>query len=138
MAAVTDGGSLIVKSEATDLFNREFTVADGTQISKGTLLALTDPRTAAAVGATGEVNVAGIALADKVANDGATTIAAWRHGIFKAVASGAITVGQGLIAGGGNTIARANTDVSGAISLIGHSLETAADGETFEAMITLE
>lgn len=58
-----------------------FTCADGTTIAKGTVLELTDPRTVVACSGANTA-IAGIAAAEKVANDGATTIAVYTNGIF--------------------------------------------------------
>ena len=50
-----------------------FTCADGTGIEKGTLLKLTDPMTAIATSGAGDA-IAGVAAAEKIANDGNTKI----------------------------------------------------------------
>ena len=57
-----------------------FTVADGTAITKGALLELTDPMTAATATSDDGV-VAGIAAESKVASDGRTTLAVYTSGI---------------------------------------------------------
>ena len=79
-----------------------FTVANATTIEKGTLLKITDPRTAIATSADNDP-FAGIAAAEKVASDGATSLAAYTHGIFDLVDSGAgITAGERVSIGGTN------------------------------------
>ncbi len=71
-----------------------FTCADNTTIEKGTLLELTDPRTVRA-NTNDNAPVVGIAAAEKVANDGATTISAYTNGIFDMLtAAGAKAVGS--------------------------------------------
>ena len=111
-----------------------YTVADGTSISKGTLLKVADPRTASASTGTGDV-FCGIAAADKVANDGSTTLAAYTNGIFDLQASngGAITVGAMVSTSGANMIKTAIATEAEAGKMIGQALEAAAD-ETPEAI----
>ena len=68
-----------------ELFNGgrpiRYTCADATTILKGTLLELSADRTVIA-NTNDNAPVVGIAAAEKVANDGATTIAAYTDGIF--------------------------------------------------------
>ncbi len=85
------------------------TCADGTTIEKGCLLALSDPNTVAA--SSGVDEWGGIAAAEKVANDGATSIACHLHGVFDlTLAPGATcTVGEQVCLSGANLI-RAATE----------------------------
>ena len=109
-----------------------FTVANATGIEKGTLLRLTDPMTAIGVSATKQV-IAGVSKGEKIASDGRTKLEVYMGGIFRAVASGTITVGDGLVSDHtGNKLvsAAAQTGLSGQI-VLGTSLETATDGESF-------
>lgn len=113
----------------------QYTCASGTAITKGTLLKLTDPRTAIANDTSGAV-IAGIASADKSATDDtSTSIAVWTDGIFKGYASGAIEVGAPLIGNAYNHLNSAgltgNVAIASGAAIIGYALETAADGETF-------
>lgn len=109
----------------------DFTVADGTGIEKGTLLKVTDPRTAAACDGESDV-IAGIAAREKVANDGRTRLAVFRRGIFDMNASGAIPVGAPVMAAGAaNQVKLAAVTASGAM-VIGTALETASDAETIQ------
>ena len=77
-------------NEATiiELFNGgrpiRYTCADGVTIEKGTLLEMTSDRTVE-LATTGSNPFVGIAAAEKVANDGSTTIAAYTDGIFDLV-----------------------------------------------------
>ena len=108
---------------------QDYTVADGTGIEKGTLLKVSDPRTAAA--SDGEADpCAGVAAREKIASDGRTQLAVYKKGYFQANASGAIIMGAPLISAGEvNQVKAATTaDHSGA-QIIGYSEETAADGE---------
>lgn len=109
-----------------------FTCADGTTIAKGTVMELTDPRTVKANSAANKP-IAGIAAAEKVANDGATTIAVYTNGIFDMdiVAGGSSVLGADVVSSGaGNEIDDFDTldDEKGYV--IGKSLETGAAGET--------
>lgn len=91
-----------------------FTCADGTGIEQGTVLKLTDPMTVAA--SDGDTDVcAGIAAEEKIANDGKTTIAVYRRGIFKGFAGAAgVTVGHSIITDVGTGAANelVNSDVN--------------------------
>jgi len=105
-----------------------FTVADGTGIEKGATLRLTDPRTAAANTANGQM-AAGIAAREKVASDGRTELAVYRRGWFDMKCSGAVVLGSKLVfAGGDNCVVQATSAHSGA-AVIGTALETGADNE---------
>lgn len=104
----------------------DFIVADGTGIEKGTLLNVSDPRTAAAASAND--NIAGVAAAEKIASDGRTRLAVFRNGIFEANCSGAAVVGDLVAASDDNFVKAAGSGLSGA-QIIGTFLETASDGE---------
>lgn len=102
------------------------TVADGTAISGGTLLKLSDPMTGAASSAAGD-KFLGIAMSDKVANDGNTTIAAATKGIFNIDCVGAAgsTAGDMVVISGASVVSGAGT--GGEVGLnVGKSLETVA------------
>lgn len=108
------------------------TVADGTGIERGAVLKLTDPLTAVLSDGDEDI-VAGIAAEEKIANDGRTSIPVYRGGRFKATASGSITVGDALIthssSGAANILTTAGVNAE---DIIGISMETVAEGETFE------
>lgn len=114
---------------------RRYVCADTPKISKGTLLALSDPRTAAT--STGNADVcAGIASMDKEADDGTLSISAWTNGVFDMIASGTIVIGAPLkTAGAGNYVAAAG-DASGA-AVIGYALEAGTDEEVINCRISL-
>ena len=115
----------------------DFTVADGTGIEKGALLKLTDPRTAVAATAATDA-IAGIAAREKISGDGRTQLAVFRRGIFDMVASGAISVGNPVSSwsstGAANVVHETPVTASGA-AILGHALETAAEGETFQVYV---
>jgi len=115
-----------------------YTVADGTAISKGTLLAMSDPRTAAANAATYGA-IAGIAAMQKVASDGATTIAVWTNGIFEMYASNAITIGSGVCgcAQPNYVIIASAATVSSGAAILGYAMEAATDGEVVNIRVRL-
>lgn len=104
-----------------------FTVADGTAITKGAVLALSDPRTAATNTSNGGM-LAGIAARDKAASDGRTELAVYRKGWFDMTTSGTVTLGEALTCYH-NKIQTAAVTASGA-ALLGTALETGSDGET--------
>jgi hypothetical protein len=109
-----------------------FTCANATGIEKGTLLTMSDPMTAAACAGDEDI-IAGIAATEKIANDGKTKISVYRSGIFKVYASGSITVGDALISASSVTAYRNYVKSAGVNGedIVGISLETATDGQTF-------
>jgi hypothetical protein len=111
-----------------------YTVADGATIEKGTLLKLTDPRTAIATSADNDP-FCGIAAAEKVASDGSTTLAVYSHGIFDLKDSGAgITVGERVSMAGANVISKvAAPDLL--FSDVGIALETAGAAEVIAVLV---
>ena len=121
--------------EATLMIETElpipFTVADGTGIEKGAILKMTDPMTAATADGDTDI-VAGIAAEEKIANDGKTSLAVYRRGIFKcAIGAGGCTVGDALITdantGAANELATADVNSE---NIFGVALETAVDTDT--------
>jgi hypothetical protein len=118
---------------------RRFAVSDSTGIAKGALLELQDPRTAILVTGANKP-IAGIAAEEKVANDGATSIAVYTDGIFELKASGAISVGMSVVSDAAIGQIKAagayETTASGAITM-GYALETAADAEVINVRISL-
>ena len=123
-----------------------FTVANATAVSAGTLLHLADPRTVVkstlvSAGGAQVEEFAGIAAADKEANDGATTIAAYTHGIFDlklSAGSGAVSAGRMLALSGANLVALATDDNAADLGLIvGKALEdsTAASEEVIAVLV---
>lgn len=113
----------------------DFTVADGTSITKGALLQLTDPRTASALTASTQ-KIAGIAARDKVASDGRTRLAVYRHGIFDMYCSGAVTLGAAVSGTDTNAVKMSapGGSLSGA-AILGHALETGTDGEVIQIYV---
>jgi hypothetical protein len=119
---------------------RRYTCADANAITKGTLLVLSDPRTASG-GATSGAQFAGIAAVDKEASDGSTSIGCWTNGIFELTASGACAVGHKMILAGGNKVQDADfgtaaVAASGA-TIVGTALETASDGEVINVRVLI-
>jgi Uncharacterized conserved protein (DUF2190) len=104
----------------------DFTVTDGTAVTKGSLMKMTTPRTAIISSASGDV-VAGIAARDKIASDGRTRLAIYRRGVFRIFASGAIVAGQAVqSAGVVNKVKTAAATSSGA-TIVGYALMDIAD-----------
>lgn len=114
----------------------DFTVAAGTGIEKGTILKLTDPRTASATSASGDV-VAGIARTEKVANDGSTNLGVYTKGIFDlTVTSGqTVTAGELVSIGGANTIKTATEAEIAEGKAIGKALEDGSSEEVIEVAV---
>lgn len=112
-------------------FPLNFTVADGTGIEKGTLLKLTDPRTAIAASARGDA-IAGIAHKEKVASDGKVSLAVYRRGVFDMLLSGTCSAGDMLEAeGNDDQVIKAQVTPSGG-KLCGQAFEDGTDGETIQ------
>lgn len=107
-----------------------FICADGTGIEKGTLLKLSDPLTVAAAAAKNDI-VGGVAAEEKIASDGKTKIPVYRAGKFRAKASGSITVGDSLVVSGPTANNLLETAGVNAEQIVGISMETATNGETF-------
>lgn len=113
-----------------------FIVADGTGISKGAHVVLSDPFTVASHSAVNET-VGGVAAKQKIASDGVTTLAVYRGGIFKVTLSGSCTVGDplGLSATPNmvrSVIGQTDATLSGS-KIWGTALETGTTGQTILA-----
>jgi len=107
-----------------------FTVADGTGIEKGAILKLTDPMTASLSDGDGDI-IAGIAAEEKIASDGKTKLAVYRHGIFKVLAGANITAGQGVDTHSSTGAANEVAPIGAAgDNLLGIALESFNDTET--------
>ena len=103
----------------------QFTVAEDAGILKGTICKLTSPRTAAACTADSDI-FAGIAAADKVADDGSTTLALYQEGIFDIVCEGpAIAAGKMVTISGANNTCEIYTAGDNELGgMVGRILET--------------
>ncbi len=126
-----------------ELFNGgrpiRYACADGTTIEKGAILSLTDGRVAVNASGAGAV-VAGIAAAEKVANDGALTIAVYTDGIFDltCAAAGTATLGSYVrSAAANNTITVASTLDHETGKTIGKALETGSNNEVIQVRVNL-
>ena len=110
----------------------EYTCADGTAILKGTVLELEDARTVKKISADNKP-IAGYAAAEKVADDGATTIAVITNAIAKAIceASGATVGFQQAAHDATNTLSDADAADEDEGLTIGYALETATSGESY-------
>ena len=127
-----------VKVELTNStgFPRRYTCADGTGIVKGSLLKLSDPRTAAQSDTANEA-LAGIAAMEKEASDGSTSITCWTDGIFDMKASGAITAGDPVCSAGADNLVQAGDASDKGAEILGYALETAADAEVINVRVRL-
>lgn len=111
----------------------DFTVADGTAISKGALCKMTDGRVA--ILSDGDTDIiAGVCARDKIASDGRTQHAMFREGIFTAVAGAAgVTVGLPVITDVATSSENrlVDADINSA-NIVGIALATAASGASFQ------
>ncbi len=121
-----------------------YTVTNATAVPKGTIMKLTDPRSMAACDSSA-VPIAGIAAAEKVASDGATSLAVYTDGIFglKCVAgSGSAVLGEFVRFGTANAVANNEITVSETLDIetgkaIGRALEEGSAGETISVRVKL-
>jgi hypothetical protein len=111
----------------------DVTVADGTGIEKGTLLKLTDPRTAIISTAAADKCI-GIAAREKVASDGRTRLSVFTKGIFDMACSGVVGIGDPLQSGAYNNVMAATTDTSGS-AVLGFALEAGTDEELIQVYL---
>ena len=79
-----------------------YTVANGTGIAKGTLMELSGDRTIRAHSAV-DIPIVGVASAEKVINDGSTTLSVWTDGIFDLTAAAAGVTARGAMCAGSGT-----------------------------------
>jgi hypothetical protein len=115
----------------------EYTVADGVTIAKGTVMELEDPRTMKKVSGAGVV-IAGIAAAEKLTDDGSTTLAVYTNCIvdLTCAAGGTATLGsQVRSAGSDNTITVSTTLDNETGKSIGRSLETGSNDEVIQVRV---
>jgi len=116
------------------------TVADGVGISKGALLAQTDPRTAAS--STTREAFAGIAVADKEADDGALNLGSHQTGIFdlRATSGAAIAAGEKVILSGANLVTGINVmgEFADKALSAGYVVGTALEGTAAGTAETIE
>ena len=114
---MSDKTTLMVETELPVMFK----VADGAGIEKGAILQLTESMTAIINSGSGQ-KIAGIAAAEKIANDGITMIPVYLGGIFKGIAGASVSIGVGLMIDGTVNKIITSTGVSGA-SQLGYALE---------------
>ncbi len=118
-------GALAICYETPTRFAR-YTVSNTVTIPKYTILALTSPNTAAASSADNEP-CAGIAMMEKLANDGSTEITAALDGVWGLKCSAAgITVGNQVGINGANEIKVYSTLDDEVGLVMGRALETVA------------
>jgi len=116
-----------------------FKCADGVAIEKGTLLklsggALTEVTPSVATDA--NVPFAGIAAAEKVANDGSTTIGVWTKGIFDITNNAVeIDIGKMCKISGANLVRAAADGDYEAGAVVGKVLEPMAASEVAQVAI---
>lgn len=117
----------------------DFTVANGTGISKGTLMSGGDLRSAVASIARAEQDFCGISSAEKEAGDGAVNLGLYTKVIADcySASGGAIAAGQLVVLSGANLLRAAVAADVEAGKIVGKALENVAAGtqEVFEVAI---
>jgi hypothetical protein len=125
-----------------ELFNggrpMTFTCADGTGIEKGTLMELTSPRTVIA-NTNDNAPLVGVAAAEKVASDGATTIAVYTDGVFDVLTDTGTDAVGAMMANTAteNTVQGADATDLLQGSVLGKVLETCTNGGTHAIRVNL-
>ncbi len=123
---MADELKLMVETELPVMFKCDDTNA----LAKGALLELTESMTVVIVSGQTKM-IAGVAAAEKIANDGITMIPVYMGGIFKAVAGAAILIGAPLMSDATVNKVETQTTSTGAAGL-GYALEApSGDTETF-------
>lgn len=115
----------------------DFTCANADSFTKGQILWFSDPRTVsgASIYPAGAA-FAGIAVADKESNDGATQVGCYTKGIFDLTLTGDnVVCGQTIFISGQNLVAGGAVETISGGMIVGTSLEDAGNGEVFEVMI---
>ena len=102
--------------------------------SKGTLVNLTDPRTTTGLAVSGGA-VSGIVARDKAGDDDAISLSVWTNMVADMMCSGAVTVGNSVIAAGNNQVG--NYSSGSLIPPIGQALETGANKEIINVRLRL-
>ena len=105
-----------------------FTIADATDVPKGSIMELTDERTCILMSAVNKP-IAGIAASEKTSGDGTTTIGLYTYGIFdlSTVAGGSMVLGADVVSSGaGNEFDNFDTLDREKGYVIGKSLATGA------------
>lgn len=110
-----------------------YTIADGQDVSKGTLLKLVDPRTVSAGNITKGAAFAGILAEEKKANDGVVSVPVLKRGLFDLTHSSVVTssVGAILEMSGANLVATATEANIAAGGAVGKAEEAAGASEVF-------
>jgi len=106
-----------------------YTVANTGAIPKGSIMQISGDRTITKADTDGQF-FAGIAVADKVTNDGSVTLGVWTKGIFDLrteVGSPAIVEGERVKISGANLIVLADDDsIANAQEVVGVALQPAS------------
>jgi len=115
---------------------RNYTIATGTAVSKGTLLALGTPATVTAA-LSSSTFCAGVAAEEHPANLGVTHIAVWTQGIINVVASGAIPCGESVRVAETNMVRVCGNNAASGAMVLGYALQDIADLATGEVRLNL-
>ena len=114
-----------------------YTCVDGDAWLKGAIMKLSDNREVDTSAAAGNV-CAGILAAEKVVNDGSTTVSCYTNGIFDLLDAGAGgTVGVNVVLGGINTVRDAAATEAEKGWIMGKRFATDGGGETQEVRVLI-
>ena len=113
-----------------------FKVADGTAITKGSILKLTNPRTAIITSAAQDI-LAGIAWGDKIASDGVTQLAVYRKGVFRMYCSGSVTTGDMLVTDTFPNFVKLAPALTSGSQFIGMALQDGTTGQQIEVLVSV-
>ena len=110
------------------------TVGDTTGLERGALLQMYSPMTASGTLTVNGV-CAGVVAEEKIASDGKTMAPIYREGYFRAIASGSITMGDGLIMAGpanpNQLMSAPSSDTVSGQNIVGLALEDATTTSGF-------
>ncbi len=137
-------GAVLVEEPVGGLNIVDHTVSDGTQISGGNLMILSDLRTATSSsasdpGASGidSVMSAGVATSEKKADDGQINLGCAQDGIYDIKTTSACIVGSAMMISGANTVAPVPIgleNISGG-AIFGYAKEAGAANEVIEVEV---
>jgi hypothetical protein len=114
----------------------DYIISDTNGVEKGTLMALTDPRTCVAASSTGQ-RIAGILAREKIASDGRTRAPLYRDGTFDMRCSGTVVLGSKVCAMGHENYIRQAVSGDSGTAVLGVALETGTGGEVIQVELNI-
>ena len=139
---MADEATISTEGSGEKAVSRQFTVAAGTAITKGTVMVISGDRTAIAHNGTiGGYYPAGVAVEDKTATDNRVTMGCMRTGVCGFIADGTITTGDLVEVGGSanrvKTMTTATISSGSSRNILGRALETVATAERCNIVLLL-